>query len=88
MNNKVMLELRRGSRYEKPNQMRKRKASEAHRRRFADMIRQKVKLVSSSLSLLPGLRRSANVSDWGDDADGCMRSLIRIQVMDLKNRGG
>lgn len=48
MNNKVMLELRRGSRYEKPNQMRKRKASEAHRRRFADMIRQKVKLVSSS----------------------------------------
>ncbi|CAO1615358.1 unnamed protein product [Jaminaea pallidilutea] len=45
MNNKVMLELRRGSRYEKPNQMRKRKASEAHRRRFADMIRQKVKLV-------------------------------------------
>lgn len=43
--NNVRYELRLGERYEKPNQMRRRKRSERHRRRFADMIRKKVQLV-------------------------------------------
>ncbi|KDN50819.1 hypothetical protein K437DRAFT_293524 [Tilletiaria anomala UBC 951] len=43
--NNIRGELRLGERYEKPNQMRRRKASERHRRRFADMIRKKVQLV-------------------------------------------
>ncbi|KAL9933132.1 hypothetical protein V8E36_007850 [Tilletia maclaganii] len=38
-------ELRRGERYEKPNQERRRKRSERHRRRFADLVRKKVQLV-------------------------------------------
>ncbi len=45
--NKIRTELRLGDRYEKPNQMRRRKESERHRRRFADMIRKKVQLVSA-----------------------------------------
>lgn len=44
--NEVRKELRLGDRYEKPNQERRRKRSERHRRRFADMIRKKVQLVS------------------------------------------
>ncbi|WFD36703.1 hypothetical protein MCUN1_003590 [Malassezia cuniculi] len=43
--NNVRYELRLGERYEKPNQMRRRKRSERHRRRFADMVRKKVQLV-------------------------------------------
>lgn len=47
--NKVVQELKMGERYEKPNQERRRKMSERHRRRFADMIRQKVRLVSAGV---------------------------------------
>lgn len=43
--NNVRRELKLTERYEKPNQMRRRKRSERHRRRFADMIRKKVQLV-------------------------------------------
>lgn len=43
--NHVRRELKLVERYEKPNQMRRRKRSERHRRRFADMIRKKVQLV-------------------------------------------
>ena len=43
--NNVRRELRLNERYEKPNQMRRRKRSERHRRRFADMVRKKVQLV-------------------------------------------
>ncbi|WFD04795.1 hypothetical protein MVES1_000119 [Malassezia vespertilionis] len=42
--NNIRRELKLGERYEKPNQMRRRKRSERHRRRFADMIRKKVQL--------------------------------------------
>ena len=45
--NNVRTELRLGERYEKPNQKRRRLASERHRRRFAHMVREKVQLVSS-----------------------------------------
>jgi small subunit ribosomal protein MRP21 len=45
--NAVRRELKLTERYEKPNQMRVRKKSERHRRRFAEMIREKVKLVST-----------------------------------------
>lgn len=48
--NNVRYELRLGERYEKPNQMRRRKRSERHRRRFADMIRKKVQLVRPLLT--------------------------------------
>lgn len=44
--NNVRTELRLGERYEKPNQKRRRLASERHRRRFAHMVREKVQLVS------------------------------------------
>lgn len=44
--NGVMRERRLRTRYEKPNQERRRKASERHRRRFADLVRQKIRLVS------------------------------------------
>ncbi|CDR98828.1 related to MRP21-mitochondrial ribosomal protein of the small subunit [Sporisorium scitamineum] len=43
--NNVRQELRLQQRYEKPNQERRRKKSERHRRRFADMVRGKVQLV-------------------------------------------
>ena len=43
--NNVRRELKLNERYEKPNQMRRRKRSERHRRRFADMVRKKVQLV-------------------------------------------
>jgi len=43
--NNVRRELKLQERYEKPNEMRRRKRSERHRRRFADMIRKKVQLV-------------------------------------------
>ncbi|WFD20968.1 hypothetical protein MCAP1_003223 [Malassezia caprae] len=43
--NHVRRELKLVERYEKPNQMRRRKRSERHRRRFADMIRKKVQLI-------------------------------------------
>lgn len=46
--NNVRRELKLMERYEKPNQMRRRKRSERHRRRFADMIRKKVQLVRRS----------------------------------------
>lgn len=45
--NNVRSELALGDRYEKPNQRRRRLASLRHRRRFADLVRQKVQLVSS-----------------------------------------
>jgi ribosomal protein S21 len=44
--NNIRTELRLGERYEKPNQKRRRLASERHRRRFAHMVREKVQLVS------------------------------------------
>lgn len=44
--NNVRRELKLGDRYEKPNRERNRKKSERHRRRFADMVRRKVQLVS------------------------------------------
>ena len=44
--NNVRRELRLVERYEKPNQKRRRKRSERHRRRFADMVRKKIQLVS------------------------------------------
>jgi len=44
--NNMRYELKLGERYEKPNQMRRRKRSERHRRRFRDMVRSKVQLVS------------------------------------------
>ncbi|CAO1617308.1 unnamed protein product [Parajaminaea phylloscopi] len=43
--NQVNRDWRKAMRYEKPNDERKRKASQRHRRRFANMIRQKVKMV-------------------------------------------
>ncbi|WFD32550.1 hypothetical protein MSPP1_003598 [Malassezia sp. CBS 17886] len=43
--NNVRRELKLQERYEKPNQMRRRKRSERHRRRFADMVRKKVQLI-------------------------------------------
>lgn len=43
--NNVRHELALGERYEKPNQRRRRLASERHRRRFANMVREKVQLV-------------------------------------------
>lgn len=43
--NNVRQELRLQQRYEKPNVERRRKKSERHRRRFADMVRKKVQLV-------------------------------------------
>lgn len=46
--NSVRRELKLGDRYEKPNRERNRKKSERHRRRFADMVRRKVQLVSVS----------------------------------------
>lgn len=49
--NAVRRELKLTERYEKPNQMRVRKKSERHRRRFAEMIREKVKLVSTHREL-------------------------------------
>ena len=45
--NQVRRELALGERYEKPNQERRRKRSERHRRRFKDLVRQKVQLVSA-----------------------------------------
>lgn len=48
--NNVRSELILGDRYEKPNQRRRRLASLRHRRRFADLVRQKVQLVSSALA--------------------------------------
>lgn len=50
--NHVRRELKLVERYEKPNQMRRRKRSERHRRRFADMIRKKVQLVRRILLTL------------------------------------
>lgn len=47
--NDVRFELSRTSRHEKPNQMRRRLRSERHRRRFASMVREKVKLVRASI---------------------------------------
>lgn len=47
--NNVRTELRLGERYEKPNQKRRRLASERHRRRFAHMVREKVQLVSITM---------------------------------------
>ncbi|WFD16185.1 hypothetical protein MARU1_002221 [Malassezia arunalokei] len=47
--NNVRRELKLNERYEKPNQMRRRKRSERHRRRFADMVRKKVQLPSEPL---------------------------------------
>ncbi|PWN36798.1 uncharacterized protein FA14DRAFT_186976 [Meira miltonrushii] len=43
--NNIRTELRLGERYEKPNQKRRRLASERHRRRFAHMVREKVQLI-------------------------------------------
>ncbi|KAN0061701.1 hypothetical protein ACQY0O_005693 [Thecaphora frezii] len=43
--NNVRNELRLQQRYEKPNEEKRRKKSERHRRRFADMVRKKVQLV-------------------------------------------
>lgn len=48
--NDVRRELRLQDRYEKPNQMRRRKRSERHRRRFRDLIRKRVQLVSRQSS--------------------------------------
>ena len=44
--NQIRRELRLKDRYEKPNRERRRKESERHRRRFADMVRKKIQLVS------------------------------------------
>lgn len=46
--NNIRRELNLTQRYEKPNQERRRKRSERHRRRFADLVRKKVQLVSVS----------------------------------------
>lgn len=62
--NKVRSELILGDRYEKPNQRRRRLASVRHRRRFADLVRQKVQLVRmlrtspSTLTLTTSWNRS------------------------------
>ena len=55
--NNVRRELRLNDRYEKPNQKRRRKRSERHRRRFADMIRKKVQLVCIELLGLSNVER-------------------------------
>lgn len=70
--NQIRKELRLGDRYEKPNQERRRKMSERHRRRFADMIRKKVQLVStdSETSLVQRLTPT-----------------IALQVMTKRRRG-
>lgn len=44
--NNLRWELKLGERYEKPNQTKRRKRSERHRRRFKDLVRSKVQLVS------------------------------------------
>lgn len=44
--NNIRRELALTQRFEKPNQERRRKRSERHRRRFADLVRKKVQLVS------------------------------------------
>lgn len=49
--NEIRRELQLGDRYEKPNQKRRRLRSERHRRRFAHMVREKVKLVSMKIRL-------------------------------------
>lgn len=54
--NSVRRELKLGERFEKPNRERNRKKSERHRRRFADMVRRKVQLVSLSLSFSNAVR--------------------------------
>lgn len=46
--NEVRTQLKLAERYEKPNQERRRKKSQRHRARFADMIRKKVQLVSTT----------------------------------------
>lgn len=52
--NQVRRELKLTERFEKPNRERNRKKSERHRRRFADMVRKKVQLVSFGPLLTSG----------------------------------
>lgn len=73
--NKVAKEHIMGRRYEKPNQERRRKQSERHRTRFANMIRQKVKLVSNT-------RRGKG--RWGL---GGRETLIVVASIKLARRG-
>ncbi|KAI5452490.1 hypothetical protein NCC49_000653 [Naganishia albida] len=47
MRNRVKRELRLGEYYEKPSERKKRLAVERHRRRFQDLVRQKVQLVQT-----------------------------------------
>lgn len=79
--NNIRSELRLGERYEKPNQKRRRLRSERHRRRFANMVREKVKLVRGVVK---------NGVDGARVALGSGRLipiLLVPQIMDLKHKG-
>ena len=75
--NHVRRELKLVERYEKPNQMRRRKRSERHRRRFADMIRKKVQLV----------RRGPLTLDYGAQGAQCVGLLVVGHVAFIAGAG-
>lgn len=73
--NNVRRELRLNDRYEKPNQKRRRKRSERHRRRFADMIRKKLQLVRMKSSPAGCL----TCTDYDAQSTECMITVHAIQ---------
>lgn len=74
--NNIRNELRLGERYEKPNQKRRRLASERHRRRFAHMVREKVQLVSEGI-------RNRSLKEL----ELTFPPFHNFQIMYLKSRG-
>ncbi|KAK0541545.1 hypothetical protein OC835_000013 [Tilletia horrida] len=78
-------ELRRGERYEKPNQERRRKRSERHRRRFADLVRKKVQLHDVHLLThpliqswsLPPMSAAAAITHYSSSPRTLYRAILR-----------
>lgn len=82
-------ELKLGERYEKPNQERRRKRSERHRRRFKDLVRQKVQLVSArarEMEMHVWAAADAGVSGHADPRVWCMKCHIWEYVRGMTSR--